>query len=135
MSFFRRLFGPRSGPGRGGVSPTPEQQVAELERQAEGAPLGTKGTLLNRAGDVFMRAGNHGRALDYFRRAIDLLLEAGIGDTVIVCLGAPPRWTAGSVNIPVEAAIMGIVDRLDVSSEVQLPLNCGAPVTIMQTEE
>ena len=51
------------------------QQVRELERKAENAPLGTKGTLLNRAGDVCMRAGDHKRALEYFRQAIDLLLE------------------------------------------------------------
>jgi len=75
MSFFRRFFGQTIGPSKGPPSPTPEQQVGELERRAEGAPLGTKGTLLNRAGDVFMRAGNHQKALYYFRRAIDLLLE------------------------------------------------------------
>lgn len=51
------------------------QQVRELERQAEHAPVGTKGTLLNRAGDVCMRAGDHQKALEYFRQAIDLLLE------------------------------------------------------------
>ena len=55
--------------------PTLEQQVGELERKAEGAPLGTRGTLMNRAGDVYMRAGDHSKALDYFRQAIDLLLE------------------------------------------------------------
>jgi hypothetical protein len=52
-----------------------EQQVRELERRAEGSPLGTRATLLNRAGDVCMRAGDHQRALGFFRQAIDLLLE------------------------------------------------------------
>jgi tetratricopeptide (TPR) repeat protein len=51
------------------------QQVRDLERQAEDAPLGTRATLLNRAGDVCMRATDHERALEYFRQAIDLLLE------------------------------------------------------------
>ena len=76
MDFFRRFFGPKRGPPRGRGGQTLGQQVRELERQAEVAPLvGTKGTLLNRAGDVCMRAGDHPRALEYFRQAIDLLLE------------------------------------------------------------
>lgn len=76
MSFFRRLFGPQSGGSPRGRAPCAlTQQVRELERQAEDAPLGTKGTLLNRAGDVCMRAGDHRKALEYFRQAIDLLLE------------------------------------------------------------
>ncbi|MGW8268480.1 MAG: tetratricopeptide repeat protein [Longimicrobiales bacterium] len=76
MSFFRRLLGPKSGGSfRGRVPYALGQQVRELERQAEDAPLGTKGTLLNRAGDVCMRAGDHQKALDYFRQAIDIFLE------------------------------------------------------------
>jgi tetratricopeptide (TPR) repeat protein len=76
MSFFRRFFGPKSGgTPQGRASYTLGQQVRELERQAEHSPLGTKGTLLNRAGDVCMRAGDHQKALEYFRQAIDLLLE------------------------------------------------------------
>lgn len=76
MSFFRRFLGSKSGGSpRGRASYALGQQVRELERQAEDAPVGTKGTLLNRAGDVCMRAGDHQKALEYFRQAIDLLLE------------------------------------------------------------
>jgi tetratricopeptide (TPR) repeat protein len=75
MSFLRRWFGAKDGPSRGRGGHQLAQQVRELERQAEDAPLGTRATLLNRAGDVCMRAGDHPRALEYFRLAIDLLLE------------------------------------------------------------
>lgn len=58
--------------------------------------------------------------------AIDRL-DAGVGDDVIVCLGIPPRWSVGDRHMPVEAAIMGIVDRLDVPqwalTDVQMPLH------------
>jgi ethanolamine utilization protein EutN len=42
--------------------------------------------------------------------AVDLI-DAGVGDDVVVCLGAPARWSLGGVNLPVDAAILGIVDR------------------------
>ena len=44
--------------------------------------------------------------------AIDTL-DAGLGDDVVVCMGAPARWRLGSVNLPVEAAVMAIVDRVE----------------------
>jgi ethanolamine utilization protein EutN len=44
--------------------------------------------------------------------AIDRL-DAGLGDEVVVCLGAPARWRLGSIHLPVEAAIMAVVDRVD----------------------
>ena len=76
MSLFSRIFGPRgSGFPRWRRGQSLGQQLEELERQAKGSPLGTRGTLLNRAGDACMRAGDHKRALEYFRQAIDLLLE------------------------------------------------------------
>jgi ethanolamine utilization protein EutN len=40
-------------------------------------------------------------------------LHAGIGDEVIVCLGAPARATAGGNDTPVDAAVLGVVDRVD----------------------
>jgi len=75
MSFLRRLFGFKINPPGVRSSTRLAERVRELERQAEGAPLGTRGTLLNRAGDVCMRGGDHRKALEYFRQAIDLLLE------------------------------------------------------------
>ena len=44
--------------------------------------------------------------------AIDTV-DAGIDDEVVVCLGAPARWRLGSVNLPIDAAVMAIVDRCD----------------------
>lgn len=74
MNFFRRLFGSKNEMLRGTAS-SPQEQVRALERQAENAPLGTRATLLNRAGDIYMRLGEHEKALEYFRQAIDLLIE------------------------------------------------------------
>jgi ethanolamine utilization protein EutN len=46
--------------------------------------------------------------------AVDTL-DAGIGDDVVVCLGSPARWRLGSVQLPVEAAVMSIVDRCEIA--------------------
>jgi ethanolamine utilization protein EutN len=43
-------------------------------------------------------------------------VDAGVGDDVIVCLGAPARWSRGSNDMPVDAAVLGVVDRVDVSA-------------------
>jgi len=40
-------------------------------------------------------------------------VHAGVGDEVIVCLGAPARASAGGNDTPVDAAILGVVDRVD----------------------
>jgi ethanolamine utilization protein EutN len=42
-------------------------------------------------------------------------VDAGVGDDVIVCLGAPARASAGSNDMPVDAAVMGVVDRIELS--------------------
>jgi ethanolamine utilization protein EutN len=42
-------------------------------------------------------------------------LDAGPHDDVVVCLGAPARWQLGGINLPVEAAVMAIVDRCDLA--------------------
>jgi ethanolamine utilization protein EutN len=41
-------------------------------------------------------------------------VDAGVGDDVIVCLGRPARLAAGgpSDDRPVDAAILGVVDRV-----------------------
>jgi ethanolamine utilization protein EutN len=44
-------------------------------------------------------------------------LDAGIGDQVVVCLGAPARASAGGNDVPVDAAVMAVVDR----AEIDLP--------------
>lgn len=44
-------------------------------------------------------------------------LDAGVGDDVVVCLGSPARWSLGAVNLPVDAAVMGVVDRCQLQAE------------------
>lgn len=38
-------------------------------------------------------------------------LDAGVGDEVVVCLGHPAREQLGDLNLPVDAAVMAVVDR------------------------
>jgi ethanolamine utilization protein EutN len=40
-------------------------------------------------------------------------LDAGVGDDVVVCLGAPARWSNGGNDMPVDAAVLGVVDRAE----------------------
>jgi ethanolamine utilization protein EutN len=40
-------------------------------------------------------------------------VDAGVGDRVIVCLGRPARLSLGGDNMPVDAAILGVVERVD----------------------
>jgi ethanolamine utilization protein EutN len=37
---------------------------------------------------------------------------ANVGDRVVVCMGAPARAHEGSPNVPIEAAVMAIVDEV-----------------------
>lgn len=46
--------------------------------------------------------------------AIDPEVDAGVGDDVVVCMGDPPRWKSEGRAMPVEAAIMAVVDRCEV---------------------
>ncbi|HJZ84807.1 MAG TPA: EutN/CcmL family microcompartment protein [Polyangia bacterium] len=46
--------------------------------------------------------------------AVDTL-DAGVGDDVVVCLGAPGRWQLGSVNLPIEAAVLAVVDHCEIA--------------------
>lgn len=48
--------------------------------------------------------------------AVDCV-DAGVGDDVVVCIGAPARWSLGGVNYPVDAAVLGVVDRCQLSRE------------------
>ena len=70
--------------------------------------------------------------------AVDTL-GAGIGDDVVVCLGWPARAHLAGVNLPVDAAIMAIVDRCSFrepgTDERPLAFRGGAPNTLEWTEE
>jgi len=55
---------------------------------------------------------------------------AGVGEDVVVCLGAPARWSLGDANLPVDAAVLGIVDRCQlqrVAFEGGAPAREGGP--------
>ena len=54
-----------------------EKQLADLEAEAARAPLGFRGSSLNRAGDLCLKAGDRSRALQYYGQAIDAMLEDG----------------------------------------------------------
>ena len=43
--------------------------------------------------------------------AVDQVHMAGVGDDVVVCIGAPGRWSLGGPNYPVDAAVLAVVDR------------------------
>lgn len=53
------------------------ERLKTLEREAEMARLGFRGTPLNRAGDLCMQAKDADRALKYYGRAIDAYLHDG----------------------------------------------------------
>ncbi len=40
-------------------------------------------------------------------------VDAGVGDEVVVCLGMPARLSLGSNDMPVDAAVLGVVDRVE----------------------
>jgi ethanolamine utilization protein EutN len=44
-------------------------------------------------------------------------VDAGVGDDVVVCLGAPARASAGGNDMPVDAAVLGVVDRIDLAPD------------------
>jgi hypothetical protein len=75
MSLLSRLFGSKdeASPVQGGVSL--DERLEKLEIEAEQAAPGYQGTTLNKAGDFALRGGDRDRALKYYGRAIDALLE------------------------------------------------------------
>lgn len=54
-----------------------ERELNALEAQARGASPGYETQFLNRAGNLCVEAGQAGRALGYYGRAIDAYLESG----------------------------------------------------------
>jgi microcompartment protein CcmK/EutM len=51
---------------------------------------------------------------DSFVVAVDTV-QAGVGDIVLVASGSSARQTAVTKNKPVDAVIMAVVDKLDIS--------------------
>ena len=53
---------------------------------------------------------------DSFVVAVDTV-QAGVGDVVLVATGSSARQTAVTKNKPVDAVIMAVVDKLDVTDK------------------
>jgi len=51
---------------------------------------------------------------DTFVVAVDTV-QAGVGDIVLVCSGSSARQTIITKNKPVDAVIMAVVDKLDIT--------------------
>ena len=51
---------------------------------------------------------------DAFVVAVDTV-QAGVGDVVLFCTGSSARQTTLTKNKPVDAVIMAVVDKIDVS--------------------
>lgn len=78
MSALSRWFGKRTeSAAPGSQSRDWEKELAALEDEAKRAVRAFQGTPLNKAGDLCLRAGDRARALGYYGRAIDALLEDG----------------------------------------------------------
>jgi ethanolamine utilization protein EutN len=62
--------------------------------------------------------------------AVDTV-HAGVGDDVLVCMGEPARRALGGSNLPFEAAICAIVDRVELDADVgPRPLSWIAPPAV-----
>ena len=54
-------------------------------------------------------------------------VQAGVGDDVVVCLGQPARWSLGGENFPVDAAVMAVVDRVELDAGAASASGAGGP--------
>ena len=57
----------------------------------------------------------HGRVGDHHLVAVDTV-DAGVGETVLIVSGSSARMAAGLQDCPVDAAIVGIVDAVEVTA-------------------
>jgi len=60
------------GGTKGGIS---DRQLKDMAADAEKSSLGARWAVFNRLGDAYLKADDRGRALRYFGKAIDALLE------------------------------------------------------------
>jgi hypothetical protein len=80
MNFLNRWFGSNRGSSQRGRSPSLEDELESFEAASRRAGRGFQGSPLNRAGDLCAQRGEHGRALEYYGRAVDTFLEDGQRD-------------------------------------------------------
>jgi microcompartment protein CcmK/EutM len=57
-----------------------------------------------------------GKAEGNYLVAVDTV-DAGVGETVLVVSGSSARMAAGMKDCPVDAAVIGIIDAIDVIDE------------------
>jgi ethanolamine utilization protein EutN len=58
----------------------------------------------------------HGKPEGNYLVAVDTV-DAGVGETVLIVSGSSARMVSGMKDCPVDAAIVGIVDHVDVTQE------------------
>ena len=75
MSFLRKWIDSLSSMVGGEGSGSSERQLKELAAEAEKASPGARWAVFNRLGDAYLKADDRLRALRYFGKAIDALLE------------------------------------------------------------
>jgi ethanolamine utilization protein EutN len=56
----------------------------------------------------------HGTSEGHYLVAVDTV-DAGVGETVLVVSGSSARMASGLKDCPVDAAIVGIIDTVDVN--------------------
>jgi microcompartment protein CcmK/EutM len=57
----------------------------------------------------------HGKAEGNYLVALDTV-DAGVGDTVLIVSGSSARIAAGMKDCPVDAAIVGVIDTVEVTA-------------------
>jgi microcompartment protein CcmK/EutM len=55
----------------------------------------------------------HGKAEGHHLVAVDTV-DAGVGETVLVVSGSSARMASGMKDCPVDAAIVGVIDHVDI---------------------
>jgi hypothetical protein len=75
MSFLQRLRDSLNALFQGGGTGASDRQLKELAAEAERASPGARWAVFNRLGDAYLKADDRLRALRYFGKAIDSLLE------------------------------------------------------------
>ena len=75
MSFFTKWVDSLSALVRRGGSEASDRQLRDLAVEAEKAAPGARWAVFNRLGDAYLKADDRPRALRYFGKAIDALLE------------------------------------------------------------
>jgi ethanolamine utilization protein EutN len=56
----------------------------------------------------------HGKAEGSYLVAVDTV-DAGVGETVLIVSGSSARMAAGLKDCPVDAAVVGIIDNIDIN--------------------